>query len=189
MHLRLLEEDKIKEEIEKNDKKRKLYLEMVKAFLRRTDLEVMKNELFYYPTLSIVMDCYYDQGDKELSNLFYNHPYLKSIKYFIHTVTAYGSVVGLKVLLKKGYNIEEQGNNKCTPLHIAAKNGHIDIVQELLKNNAKKNPQDKNGMTPLQLAESALKECKGTEKESKYHEIVAILKNDIRSLGLSLRSV
>ncbi len=40
-----------------------------------------------------------------------------------------------------------------TPLHVAVRDGNLEIIQELLKNGAKVNSIDNNGNTPLHLAE------------------------------------
>ena len=39
-----------------------------------------------------------------------------------------------------------------TPLHIAANNGHLDVYQYLIRNVEDKNPQNREGLTPLQYA-------------------------------------
>ena len=39
-----------------------------------------------------------------------------------------------------------------TPLHIAAKKGHLEVCKLLFKNMEEKNPLDSNGKTPLHLA-------------------------------------
>ena len=39
-----------------------------------------------------------------------------------------------------------------TPLHIAAKEGHLKVCKLLFKNLEEKNPQDSDGKTPLQIA-------------------------------------
>ncbi len=46
-------------------------------------------------------------------------------------------------------NINYRGENGCTPLHIAAWNGNLDIVRMLLDAGAKVNLRDDDGMTPL----------------------------------------
>jgi glutaminase len=42
-----------------------------------------------------------------------------------------------------------------TPLHLAATNGHVAIVETLLHNNADPNVRDAEGRTPMALAEAA----------------------------------
>ena len=43
-------------------------------------------------------------------------------------------------------------NNGVTPLHLAARNGQIEICQLILKNVHDKNPECNEGQTPFQLA-------------------------------------
>ena len=40
-----------------------------------------------------------------------------------------------------------------TPLHYAARRGHLDVVKYILENVEDKNPRDNNGKTPAQLAQ------------------------------------
>jgi len=46
-------------------------------------------------------------------------------------------------------------DNGNTPLHLAAYNGHINIVQFLVEHNAIISPRNRYGKTPLRLAEQA----------------------------------
>ena len=39
-----------------------------------------------------------------------------------------------------------------TPLHCAADKGHLDVYQYLIRNVEDKNPQNREGLTPLQYA-------------------------------------
>jgi ankyrin repeat protein len=58
-----------------------------------------------------------------------------------------------------------------TPLHLAVARGHSEVVAILLKYNARLDIRDKNGMTPLQLAENI-----------KNREIVALIKQYLAEL-------
>jgi len=73
------------------------------------------------------------------------------------------------VLLQKR-EINEKSQTKCTPLHLASKNGHNDIVKFLLENKADIEAKDKDGKTALQLASA-----KG------HQEIVNHLKSKTRT--------
>ena len=42
--------------------------------------------------------------------------------------------------------------NGMTPIHLAAKNGHIEVLKMLMTSTYKPNKPDKNGDTPLQFA-------------------------------------
>jgi len=55
----------------------------------------------------------------------------------------------VKTLLSKGADITNLTNNHWTALHYAAKNGHCDVINELLNSNANINAKDINGKTPL----------------------------------------
>ena len=64
-----------------------------------------------------------------------------------------GQLSEVKNLLKKGANPNAMGPNSGA-LHVAAFNGHSEIVALLLEKNADTNVQDKQGYYPLQLAAS-----------------------------------
>ena len=64
-----------------------------------------------------------------------------------------GNLSEVKTLLEKGANVNAMGPNSGA-IHVAAFNGHLEIVQLLLKNKADTNVQDKQGYYPLQLAAS-----------------------------------
>ncbi|XP_059060456.1 ankyrin repeat domain-containing protein 39 [Achroia grisella] len=72
----------------------------------------------------------------------------------------YGDIDRVKYLIEKAKNIKETvnavDNSGYTPLHYAARTGHIDICKILLQNNANINSQTRSGMaTPLHKAAAA----------------------------------
>ena len=62
-----------------------------------------------------------------------------------------------KLLLDRGADPNQQDVIGNTPLHLAACNNNIKMVNLLLKSGADVNAHDKSGRNPLQLAQSKLK--------------------------------
>ena len=58
----------------------------------------------------------------------------------------------MKELLKHGVNINSRNDNDETPLNIATKKGHTEIVEILTKLVDDPNPKDLSNMTPLHEA-------------------------------------
>jgi hypothetical protein len=58
----------------------------------------------------------------------------------------------VKMLLKKGTNVDQANNNGATPLFIAAQNGHLEVVEVLLEQRANVNQAKNVGATPLYIA-------------------------------------
>ncbi|XP_069467433.1 poly [ADP-ribose] polymerase tankyrase-2 isoform X2 [Ambystoma mexicanum] len=55
-------------------------------------------------------------------------------------------------LLRKGANVNEKTKDFLTPLHIASERGHNDVLEVVLKHDAKLNALDSLGQTPLHRA-------------------------------------
>jgi ankyrin repeat protein len=58
---------------------------------------------------------------------------------------------GLQQLIRNGANVNEKDREKYTPLHLASRHGHIDIVRELIRCGASVHERDMDG-TPLHTA-------------------------------------
>lgn len=64
----------------------------------------------------------------------------------IHTMEMSGGIFYTPI------NIDKYNKDVISPLHIATKNGHVEIVRTLIKKGANLNVTDENGNTPLYLA-------------------------------------
>ena len=69
----------------------------------------------------------------------------------LHEACAYGHLECAKALLGAGADINKQANGGSTPLMIAAYNGKIEVVRELLKRGAKKELKNNSGKTAYDL--------------------------------------
>ncbi len=74
----------------------------------------------------------------------------------LHAAAAAGYLAVAEVLLanKADVNAKNPNDNTITPLHLAAANGHKAMVELLLKHGANVNARDKQGRTPLDMAEN-----------------------------------
>ena len=52
-----------------------------------------------------------------------------------------------------GADVNVKDENRATPLHVAAYNGHPEVIEVLLKHGARKDLTDDSNRTPLQDAE------------------------------------
>jgi ankyrin repeat protein len=62
-------------------------------------------------------------------------------------------------LMEAGAQVNSKDKDGWTPLHWAAWNGHLDIVQILLPNGADVNAKDSDGFQPIDVAKSEDIKC------------------------------
>ncbi|KAK2461995.1 hypothetical protein APHAL10511_006458 [Amanita phalloides] len=86
----------------------------------------------------------------------------------IHGLAVDNNVAGLTALLEKGLNVDLDVRDefKYTPLHLAADRGNVGIVKLLLKKGADRSLKDPDGLTALELANTA-----------EHEDVVKILSN------------
>jgi ankyrin repeat protein len=74
----------------------------------------------------------------------------------VHDELVHGSAERALTLLEKQPSLARSLDDmKCTPLHLAAQCGHVEVVRWLLAHHVEVNAQAYNGFTPLHLTESA----------------------------------
>ena len=83
-------------------------------------------------------------------------------------------------MIDAGANKEAQDYIKRTPLHLAARNGHTELVKLLISAGANIEALNKNGKTPLQVAQSKPKKYVTT-----YPEIIKLLQEAAKSKAKS----
>ena len=86
-----------------------------------------------------------------LYNIDEKNAYDRSI---LHKAAYYsGSATLLENLIMQGAEVNARDKGAWTPLHLAAKNGHVEALKILLENGANVNVKDiKHGWTPLHIA-------------------------------------
>ena len=57
-----------------------------------------------------------------------------------------------QVIMKEVIDRNPRDNHGQTPLHLAAKNGHLNVCKAIIKEANDKNPKDNQGMTPFHFA-------------------------------------
>ena len=75
--------------------------------------------------------------------------------------------------------------DKRCPLHLAAAEGHVDMLKYLLSKGIDSAPKDRWGNTPFFEATKCLNECDDAEKRSNYLEIVSILSSLPTTKGIN----
>ncbi|XP_071382574.1 E3 ubiquitin-protein ligase HACE1 isoform X5 [Centroberyx affinis] len=112
------------------------------------------NETAVYTLMPMVMADQHRSVSELLMNSKFdvNYAFGRVKRSLLHIAANCGSVECLVLLLKRGANPNYQDISGCTPLHLAARNGHgqRDTAQILLSRSAKY-LADKNGVTPLDL--------------------------------------
>lgn len=94
-------------------------------------------------------------ADSKKTSCLYNidekNAYDRSI---LHKAAYYsGSATLLENLITQGADVNARDKGAWTPLHLAAKNGHVEALQILLENGANMHVKDiKHGWTPLHIA-------------------------------------
>lgn len=88
----------------------------------------------------------------------------------LHWAAYKGHVDLMRLLMYSGVHLQKTDNFGSTPLHLACLSGNLYCVRMLCeKNNVDLEPKDKNGKTPLMLAQS-----------HRHADIVKLLKNMIK---------
>ena len=77
----------------------------------------------------------------------------------LHTAAGSNQIDVVKLVLRKGADVNRQDDNKDTPLHEAARRNYTDVARLLLQNGADVNIRNYHNKTPLDVAQ------KGSEVE------------------------
>ena len=71
----------------------------------------------------------------------------------IHEAAIRGDLDAVQTFIsKEPATVNSRDNEGRTPMHCAARNGHLKVIQCLIKNGANINANDTDGWTPLRLA-------------------------------------
>ncbi|KAF7287415.1 hypothetical protein GWI33_001389 [Rhynchophorus ferrugineus] len=113
------------------------------------------------------------RGENEILSSLIHHSFnvnLRDAAGFtpLHYACEYNFPTTVRLLVKLGKaNIQARNTDSgVVPLHVAASNGHKEVIKELLSLNAPVFPRTKEGYLPIELA-----------KKNKHEECVMILKN------------
>ena len=97
----------------------------------------------------------------------------------------------VRILIREGQDVNEHTQTlRNTPLHIAAKHGHLLIVKFLLENGSQPNLANGNGFSPYELAQQSIEivsaqafggggraQAKGQISQLEAAQIIASLQN------------
>ncbi|KAJ8268874.1 hypothetical protein COCON_G00114810 [Conger conger] len=70
----------------------------------------------------------------------------------LHIASLAGQGEVVKILVKRGADINSQSQNGFTPLYMAAQENHLDVVRYLLENGGNQSTATEDGFTPLAIA-------------------------------------
>ncbi|PLY09812.1 MAG: hypothetical protein C0625_01040 [Arcobacter sp.] len=76
----------------------------------------------------------------------------QDLQNFLHLIISENKIESVKCLLKNGIDYNLADSFGVTALMIAAQNGYLDAINELLRMNANVNDEDYNGYTPIEYA-------------------------------------
>ena len=96
---------------------------------------------------------------------------------YLHLAVIYQLDNIIKLLLKKGININLQNNNGNTPLHFAYNTGDIKFIALLIENNADLNIKNNDGLIPEEIRKDSLNDNinlnKNLDKSNNSNDIKA----------------
>ena len=96
----------------------------------------------------------------------------------LHAFSAHGNEAAVKLLIKRGANVNERGPFAWTPLHVAAKHGNDTMIRFLVEIGATLEAQDAFGQTPLFTAvvyghEAAVRLLLEIGADIKAHKVIS----------------
>ncbi len=113
-------------------------------------------------------DCLITDSNKHDPLLQKNEEKLNGVMVANHAASL-GDLNEIKNLDAKGIDLDMADYDGRTPLHVAAAEGHINIIDYFIKTNRNLSPRDRWGGTPLRDA-----------KQNKYKNVVELLQKHIR---------
>jgi ankyrin repeat protein len=126
----------------------------VSSFLIQRGADVNIQDKQGYTALLHAIEARYEDVEK----ILLDHPNLDPHARGLNGITALGSYVwrertdAVKKLLERGANVNAQDNDGDAPLHGAAQNGNVELIDLLIDKGADPNLKNKLGGTPLMWA-------------------------------------
>lgn len=93
-----------------------------------------------------------------------------------YTKARTSSLKSVQILLQLGASVDSQDRSQRTPLHVACAQPNVEIIDVLLRNNAKINQKSKYSLTPVFMA--AMNGCLPVLKYLLQQPGVQVLPND-----------